>query len=76
MAVSDHDRDYMRRLGEFEAAGAGARAEAHRMLSLSERLEQSILLYRRFVGDANLAARDDDPTPLYERARRLGLYVS
>ncbi len=74
MPVSSRDRDYMRRLGEFQAQGAENRERAHRALSLSARLEQSMGFCRRFFSTANLAAREDDPTPFYDRARRLGLY--
>ncbi len=72
--MSSKDLDYMRRLGEFEAGGAEERQCAYDKLSISERLANSMELYRRFRSSANLEARVDDPTLFYDRARRLGLY--
>ena len=74
MAVSARDRDYMRRLGELQAEGARERAAEHRALSVDGRLRRGLELFYRFVDHANLAARHDDPAPLDQRARQLGLY--
>ena len=74
MAVSVADRDYMRRLGEFEASGDADKAQAHRARPLSERLALSASFCRRFRKAANLQARQDDPSPFYDRARQLGFY--
>lgn len=72
VTVSDRDRDYMRRLGEFQAQGHAAALAAHLALPPSERLARSVALMRQFI--ASVPARNDDPTPFYERARRLGHY--
>ena len=74
MPVSDADREYMRRLGEYEAEGHAQRTAEHLAVDLAERLRRSMAMSRRFWRSANLAGRVDDPGPFYERARRLGLY--
>lgn len=74
MRVTQRDREYMRRLGEAEAEAHSERLAAHLTLELPERLRRSMALTRQFWQTANRAARYDDPTPLYDRARRLGLY--
>lgn len=70
--VSDRDREYLRRLGELQDEEHAAAVEAHLALSLDERLARSVSLMQRFLGSVSPSA--DDPTPFYERARRLGLY--
>lgn len=77
MAVSDRDRDLMRRIGEYKAASHAEAQRAHLALPLAERLRRSWALYERYrstlpQGDD----RDQDPTPFYDRARALGLYRS
>jgi hypothetical protein len=72
VAVSDRERDYMRRLGAFKAHGHAEMTAAHLALPIAERLARSIALMRRFWASAS--DRQDDPTPLYDRAKRLGLY--
>jgi hypothetical protein len=77
LSVSDRERDYMRRLGEFQAQGHAEGTAAHLALRPAERLARSFALMRRFMVSAAARRRDpapDDPTPLYDRARRLGLY--
>ena len=62
----------MKRIGAYESqAHADAQAE-HLALPLAERLARSWALYESHR--ASLRRRDDDPTPFYARARRLGLY--
>ena len=73
MDVSDRDRDHMRKLGEAKAESHRDALAEHLALSLSERLERSWQLYLAFR-DPNAPPRDDDPTPFYDRARRLGMY--
>jgi hypothetical protein len=70
--VSEQERDYMQRLGEFQAQGHADALAAHLALPRSERLARSFALMRQFLTSAR--PRNDDPTPFYERARRLGLY--
>jgi hypothetical protein len=74
MRVSQADRDYMRRLGEFENDAHAQRLREHLAQDVSERLRRSMALYLQFRGSANPHDRVDDPSPFYERAHRLGLY--
>jgi hypothetical protein len=70
--ASERDKDYMRRLGEYQdEANAAWRAE-WRAKPLHERLELSA---RSRFGKPVSARRDpEEPEQFYERARRLGLY--
>ncbi len=72
MAVSERDRDYMRRLGELKARAHADALAAHLALPLAERLAKSVALMNRFL--STTGPRHDDPSPFYDRARRLGLY--
>ncbi len=74
MTVSERDFDYMRRLGRFQEEGRKKRAAYHASLSLEERLARSLELSRAFLSRARVEARHDDPTPSYDRARKLGFY--
>lgn len=74
MAVSERDRDVMRRIGVQKTKSHAAVYAKHLSLTLPERLRRS---WNLFVGGRNFAstaARTDDPTSFYERARTLGLY--
>ena len=71
MGVAPKDHDYFRRIGAAKARSHADAAAEHAARSLDERLEESIRIYRRYRDEA--APRDDDPSPLYERARALGL---
>ena len=68
--ASDHDRDYFRRLGEFERANDEDARREHFALSLDERLLVSAMITAR----TPYQAFDEHPEELYERARHLGLY--
>jgi hypothetical protein len=72
VASSERDREYLRRLGGYKADAHRAAQASHLALPLEERLARSVALMRRFAGAAR--GRTDDPSPFYERARRLGLY--
>ena len=74
MVVSDRDREYMRRIGEYKEASHREATERHLAASLEERLERSWQLYLAGRDEASLDRRDDDPTAFYDRARALGLY--
>jgi len=74
MAVSDRDREYMRRLGELKAESHREAQERHLALPIEERLRRSWELYLRFRSTVDQSAREDDPSPFYDRARALGLY--
>lgn len=72
MSVSDRDRAYMERVGACKAESHAEAQARHLALPLEERLERSWALY--LAGrDGVRDERDDDPSPLYERARALGL---
>ncbi len=71
--VTEHDREYMRRLGEAKAATRADAVSDHLRLTPIERLRKSFALSAAMRADANIAARVDDPSGFYERARALGL---
>lgn len=71
--VSEDDRAYMRRLGAARAATHAAATSEHLALTPIERLRRSFALSAAHVGQANLDARQDDPSAFYARARALGL---
>jgi hypothetical protein len=73
--VSENDRAYMKRLGEYKAAAHREALEAHLALSLEERLERSWQLYELFRDQGSETERGDDALELYAKARRLGLYI-
>jgi hypothetical protein len=74
MAVSDRDKQYFARIGAAKEASHARAQQAHQSLSLDERLAASWALYLAHRAAADLSRRDDDPSPFYDRARRLGLY--
>lgn len=74
MAVSEKDRDYMRRIGAYKALSRKQDEVEHAALTIAERLRRSAELSVRYRDRARLDAEDDDPGQLYDRARRLGLY--
>jgi hypothetical protein len=70
--VSEWDKAYMRRLGEYQdEANAAWRAE-WRAKPLHERLELSAA--GRFGMPVSARRDPEEPEQIYERARRLGLY--
>lgn len=73
--VSENDRDYMRRLGEFEAENARRDLAKHRERTLDERLEYSWRITRSLGRSVRRPDDSGDSALLYERARRLGLIV-
>ena len=72
MTVGERARDHLRRLGSYKAESHGAALSAHLALSPGECLARSVALMRRFF--STTAQRHDDPSPFFDRARRLGLY--
>jgi hypothetical protein len=72
--VSDREREYMRRIGEYKEASHRDATERHLALPIEERLARSWDLYLAGRAEASPDLRDDDPTPFYDRARALGLY--
>jgi hypothetical protein len=73
MSASERDRAVFRRIGEAKDAAHREALAEHLALPLEERLARSWALYLRYR-DAAAPARDDDPSPFYERARALGFY--
>lgn len=73
--VSEHDRDYMRRLGEFEAENERQDELAHQARTMEERLAYSWALTRR-LGNAIRREEDDSASAIfYARARERGLII-
>jgi hypothetical protein len=70
--VSERDREYLRRLGDYKAESHAEALQRHRCLSLAERLRRSWALSQQLREHGT--TRWDDPSPLYDRARALGLY--
>ncbi len=71
--VSERDHEYMRRLGEAKAAARADAVLEHQRLAPIERLRRSFAMSAALRERANLAARVDDPSAFYDRARALGL---
>lgn len=74
MTASDKDREYMRRIGVYKDLSHREAQAEHLSLTLDERLRRSWRLYQRYRHLVRREDPQDDPTQLYERARRLGLY--
>jgi hypothetical protein len=74
MPVSERDREVMRRIGAAKAASHVEAAARHSALPLVERLRRSWALYLAGRAARTPETREDDPTPFYERARKLGMY--
>jgi len=74
VAVTEHERDYMRRVGEIKATLREEERARHRSLPIEERLERSWALYLAYR--ERLPSRDEDPSRFYDRARALGLYLA
>ena len=72
--VSDHDRDYFRRLGEWERENDEIATAAHLALPMLERLNVSWRMYQEL--GASLHPDDDDGAAeaFYARAKERGLY--
>jgi hypothetical protein len=77
-AVSERDREYMRRMGEFKARSHRFAYERHMELSLADRLrlsERKSQEYRtpeRVLKQAE--AKADEMRRFYKRAKDLGVY--
>ena len=70
--ASEHDRDYMRRLGEFEREGREEWMRYLESLSLDERVRRSFA--RTEAGQPYERKEPEDLAAIYTRAKRLGLY--
>jgi hypothetical protein len=75
VTVSEKDREYFRRLGEWEAENERMEQAAHDARTLEERLIWSEGLTRRLGRTLHAIPGDDNGTAaMKERAIRLGLY--
>lgn len=72
MSVRNEERDYFRRIAEAKRRSHEEAERAHLAESLRERIRRSFELSLACMRGS--ARRDDDPSPFYDRARRLGLY--
>ena len=70
--ASERDKDYMRRLGEFEREGRMEWLRYLQSLTLDERLRRSF--ERTRLGRPYLRKEPEDLAAIYARARRLGIY--
>lgn len=70
--VTDADRDYMRRLGEFERANHEEQQRYLDSLSIDERLMRT--LRRTLEGKPYPRKEPKDLGAIYERAKPFGLY--
>ncbi len=74
--ASEKDRDYFRRLGEWERENAEEDLRRHLALPLSERLARSQRMMIEWGPYLRNTDNDDHPEEFYARARRLGLIRS
>jgi hypothetical protein len=70
--ASQRDKDYMRRLGEFNREGRMEWLHELQALTIDERLRRTFLRTER--GAPYLRREPEDLAAIYTRARRLGLY--
>jgi hypothetical protein len=73
--VSDWDREYFRRIGEFKAEANADALRRHLARPSLDRLESSVSRSIEYSTPERVQRRlaEDDPTPLYDRARQRGL---
>lgn len=73
--VSEHDRQYFRRIGEYKKEAAADRLRWHLSMPGLERLESVLRQNDQYLTPERIgrSLAGDDPSPLYERARKLGL---
>jgi hypothetical protein len=73
--VSEHDREYMRRIGRWKHESHELALARHLALSGTERLVISVAWTKANTGLPTWRFRTDDrPERFYERAKELGLY--
>ncbi len=70
--ASQRDRDYFRRIGEFEREGRMEWLRFLQSLTLDERLRRSF--ERTRIGQPYPRREPEDLAAIYTRARRLGIY--
>lgn len=73
--ATEREKEHMRRIGQYVAEANEERLRLHLALPMRERLAASLALSQRFRSDAAIQEhlQHDDPSPLYDRARKLGL---
>jgi len=74
--VSEQDRDYMRRLGEYKQASHRETLREHLALSVEKRLEWSWEFAELCRDNLRNEVAENGAIELYARARRLGIYVA
>lgn len=74
MSVSEKDKKYFERIGAAKAESHAEATREHLARTLDERLARSWEIYLANRDVARDLERVDDPSPFYERARKLGLY--
>lgn len=72
--ASEKDREYFRRLGEWERENQEMRLREHLALPLEKRIRASWQFCRQVIRSVKKDPRDDNPGAFYEQAKRLGLY--
>lgn len=75
MTISEHDRNYFRRIASAKVETHGEAHQAHQELDINERMARSWQLYLSFRETVS-PRTSDDPTPFYSRAKELGFYLS
>jgi hypothetical protein len=70
--VTEQDRGYFRRLGEWERANHERAFAEHMALTLEQRLARSWEMTRDLAPFLNKDPEDRWPAEFYERARKLG----
>jgi hypothetical protein len=76
MPISQSEREFMQRLGEYKRASHAEAAAQHRALPLAERLRRSWALYVASRAEANATSEGDDPAGFCQLAHSRGLYRS
>jgi len=76
MAASADDRRFMERIGRYKEASHSGAAARHLAQPVAGRLQSSWDLFLTYRSAPTVRTRHDDPSPFYERARKLGLYTN
>jgi hypothetical protein len=71
--ASEWDREYMRRIGRYKAESHADQLARHLALSPRERFVHALTMMVAGPLFDRPPLEPDDPSPLYEKARRLGL---
>jgi hypothetical protein len=74
--VSERDREYFRRLGQWKRDVNAEALRKHLALSAQERLRRAELLFRESRGWANPQYKEREPRSIFDLAKERGLYRS